>query len=163
MFFNATKSKFSFFKLWHFWNIWPEKVDCWKKLKRSRSKSLNFAIVIVLRSFDQISIADCDLDHRSKDRRSLMPWALKMDHQGVKLSISNLSWFLLTAVYVPSHTIPTLISGKSIRCIVHWDCILGRKNNLVQNPSSYLTFIWNHSLCSTWQKSRTEGNLWFNL
>ena len=48
-----------------------QKVDCWKKLIKIaiaflRSRSLNFEIAIVLRSFDLIAIADLDLDREKK-------------------------------------------------------------------------------------------------
>ena len=54
-----------------------------QKIAFLRSRSLNFGIAIVRRTFDQIAIADLDLDRkkndrdrdrRSKDRRSLIPW-----------------------------------------------------------------------------------------
>ena len=40
------------------------KID--KKIALLRSRSLNFAIAIILRSFDQIAIADRDLDREKK-------------------------------------------------------------------------------------------------
>ena len=51
------------------WNIWPAKVWLLKKAKKIgiaflRSRSLNFAIAIVLRSIDEMAIADRDREKK---------------------------------------------------------------------------------------------------
>ena len=64
-----------------------------KKIAFLRSRSLNFAIAIIPRSFDQMAIADRDLDRKKNigiaiddrryinDRRSLMPCSIDNNHK----------------------------------------------------------------------------------
>ena len=77
-------SKFSFCKLWHFWNIWPAKrLIAEKKLKRSRSRFCDrdhwilrsrSSSDLLTKWRSPIAIAKKDRDRRSNDRRSVMPW-----------------------------------------------------------------------------------------